>query len=318
VQIGPGQYTLQLSAKQSGQTAAFTDGSLPTGLALGAATTTVQGTDARLKVGDTADAYEVTSSTNTFADVLAGVTVTAARKQAETDPLVTIDLTADTDGIAAKVKALVDNANVALSEIASQTKGKNGPVAGGPLAGDSAMRKITQDILSTVGSGAGALGSFKAVGVSLSQGGQLTFDKDAFVKAYTADPAKTQAYFDSYTEKDSKTDLNPAGKGVEGKFEPGWDVATGLARKLETLALIASEGVVRPDNPTAPKLGIVPGLMQRQNDNIRQLNDQVAAWDTRLELRRSGLEKQFSNLEVALGKMKQQSSWLAGQLAGLA
>ena len=41
-------------------------------------------------------------------------------------------------------------------------------------------------------------------------------------------------------------------------------------------------------------------------------------WDTRLELRRSGLEKQFSNLEVALGKMKQQSSWLAGQLAGLA
>ncbi|HEX8345614.1 MAG TPA: flagellar cap protein FliD N-terminal domain-containing protein, partial [Actinoplanes sp.] len=54
VQIGPGQFTLQLSAKQSGQTAAFTDGSLPTGLALGAATTTVQGTDARLKVGDTA------------------------------------------------------------------------------------------------------------------------------------------------------------------------------------------------------------------------------------------------------------------------
>ena len=43
----------------------------------------------------------------------------------------------------------------------------------------------------------------------------------------------------------------------------------------------------------------------------------MAPWDVRLDLRKTALQRQFSGLEVALGKMQQQSSWLAGQLAGL-
>jgi len=57
--------------------------------------------------------------------------------------------------------------------------------------------------------------------------------------------------------------------------------------------------------------------MERNTKTISSLNDQVSEWDVRLELRRTALQKQFSGLEVALGKMQQQSSWLAGQLAGL-
>jgi flagellar hook-associated protein 2 len=90
-----------------------------------------------------------------------------------------------------------------------------------------------------------------------------------------------------------------------------------VARKLETMALIATEGVVNPLRPDDPKEGILTGLINRRNDNIRGLNDQVSKWDTRLELRKTALQRQFSGLEVALGKMKQQSSWLASQLAGL-
>ena len=59
-------------------------------------------------------------------------------------------------------------------------------------------------------------------------------------------------------------------------------------------------------------------LIERNTATIKGLNDQVSEWDIRLELRKSALQKQFSGLEVALGKMQQQSSWLAGQLAGLA
>jgi flagellar hook-associated protein 2 len=64
-------------------------------------------------------------------------------------------------------------------------------------------------------------------------------------------------------------------------------------------------------------VGLLQNLIQRRNDNIRTLNDQVSAWDQRLEMRKTALQRQFSGLEVALGKMQQQSSWLAGQLAGL-
>jgi flagellar hook-associated protein 2 len=95
-------------------------------------------------------------------------------------------------------------------------------------------------------------------------------------------------------------------------------VAHGIGRKLEALALVASEGVIDPLNPTKAKQGTLQALIQRRNEAIKGLNDQVAEWDVRLELRKTALQKQFSSLEVAMGKMQQQSSWLAGQLAGLA
>ena len=38
---------------------------------------------------------------------------------------------------------------------------------------------------------------------------------------------------------------------------------------------------------------------------------------SRLATRRLALQKQYAGLEVALGKLNSQSTWLAGQLAGL-
>jgi flagellar hook-associated protein 2 len=311
VQTGPGKYTLQLTARTTGAATAFDP---PAGIdpnVLGNGVVTTQGTDAQLTIGSTADAYQVTSASNTFADVLEGVTVTATREQAIGDPRVTINLAADPDAIAAKVQALVDNANVALTEIGNQTRTKSADSAAGALVGDSAMRKLTQDILSTVSGGAGGLGSLSSVGVGLDRSGKLTFDKTKFTDAYSADPAKTQAYFDSYNEV-----ANPLTSTTA--FNPGWDESVGLARKFETLAAQVSEGVILPTDPiTKSKQGTLQGLIQRQTASIQDLNDQVSAWDVRLDLRKSALSRQFSNLEVALGKMKSQSSWLAGQLASL-
>jgi flagellar hook-associated protein 2 len=149
------------------------------------------------------------------------------------------------------------------------------------------------------------------VGVTLNKDGTLAFDKEKFVASFNADPVKTRAYFDSYSDVTHANAYN-------GKFEPGWDTAKGLARKLETIAVRASEGVVNPTNPSAAKQGILQALIERRTSVIEDLNDRVSAWDVRLASRKSALERQFSSLEVALGKMQQQSSWLAGQLAGLA
>jgi flagellar hook-associated protein 2 len=315
VQIGAGTYTLQLTAKESGAAAAATMAMVggPGELTLTGAAVTTQGADARLTVGSGPGAYDVTSKSNTFTDVLAGVTVTAAKVQTDTDVPVTIKLAADVDGIAAKVQALVDNANVALGEIASQSKIKSGEVGAGPLVGDSQMRKLTQDIIGAVTNGFkvsdSSTLSFHDVGISVDRSGKLTFDKTKFTTALAEDPAKTRSYFDTYTEK--------AG-GTDKKFDPGFDTAKGLARTLEAVALIATEGVADPTDTSKPKQGTLQALIQQRNNAIRGLNDQVAAWDIRLESRRSNLQRQFSSLEVSLGKMQQQSSWLAGQLAGLA
>jgi flagellar hook-associated protein 2 len=323
VQVAPGQYTLQLSAKATGAVGDFVS---PAGIdpaVLGSGSVTTQGTDALLSIGTT-NPYYISSSSNTFTDVLPGVTVTAAKQQAADDPPITIGLSEDTAGIADKVQAFVDSVNSVLSEIATQSKVKDGAVAAGPLVGDSAMRNLRQEILGAVASGFGVSGaeSLSEVGVSLDRYGKLTFNKTAFNDAYAADPAKTRTYFDSF-ENNASVPVDPgdpsAVKANDVKFQPGWDTAQlGIARRLETIALKATVGITLPTDPVGtPKEGILPGLMKRRNDSIKTLNDQVAQWDTRLELRRTVLQRQFSNLEVAMGKMQQQSSWLAGQLSSL-
>ena len=50
---------------------------------------------------------------------------------------------------------------------------------------------------------------------------------------------------------------------------------------------------------------------------MKSLNSEIADWNNRLQLRQQTLQRQFTNLETALGKMKNQSNWLAGQIAGL-
>jgi flagellar hook-associated protein 2 len=122
---------------------------------------------------------------------------------------------------------------------------------------------------------------------------------------------KTQAYFDAYKEV-------PHAKTKPDTFDPGWDTADGLARKLQAISVQATEGILLPTDPEGTvKQGTLAGIITRRNESIKGLNDQVAAWDTRLELRKANLQRQFSGLEVALSKLQSQSSWLSGQLAGL-
>jgi flagellar hook-associated protein 2 len=321
VQVSPGRYTIQLTALATGGSTAFGNATapavpgdpqttyIPAGLDLDAGKVTTTGQDAVLTVGsDPGTQFTVTSKSNTFADVLPGVTITVAKKQ--TDNPVTVSLTSDAEGVAAKVQALIENANVALAEIASQTRVKSPEIAAGALAGDSAMRRLGQDVIGAVSGGAGALGSLSQVGVSVTRDGKLAFDKQKFLGALAADPVKTQAFFDGYADV--------AHPGAAVGFNPGWDTANGLGRRLEAIGAVASEGVILPtDSASKVKEGILTGLVNRRNDQIRGLNDQVAAWDNRLSLRKTTLERQWSGLEVALGKLKSQSSWLSGQLAAL-
>ncbi len=342
VRIGPDQYTLQLTAKTTGDASVFPapdeagsfDGIDPGILGVGHITT--QGRDAELLIGND-DPYTIKSATNTFADVLPGVTVTAAKQQAPGDPRVSVDLTANAQGIADKVQALVDGANAVLSEVAAQSKVKNGAVPAGPLVGDSAVRALGQKILSAVAAGIplnGEQQSFSKMGLKLTDGGRLDFKADVFKTEYAKDPALAQSYFAAHTPQADIADINDPRvahlptdeakqrameKANDPKFQPGWDTqGLGLARSLETIALTATEGIALPvDKVGTKRSGVLEGLIQRRNDSIRALNDQVSAWDIRLDMRKTMLQRQFSNLEVAMGKMQQQSSWLAGQLSSL-
>jgi flagellar hook-associated protein 2 len=84
-------------------------------------------------------------------------------------------------------------------------------------------------------------------------------------------------------------------------------VEAGFAQRLETRAKAASDSVD----------GTLTTAIADRQTTVKGYNDQIAAWDVRLNARRTALQRQFANLEVALGRMREQSNWLAGQLASL-
>lgn len=129
VNTGTG-YRLQFSASATGAASTFTvDGLDPV---LGGTVVTAVGADARITIGEGAGAYAVTSPSNSFADVLPGVTVRAV--SASVNP-VTVTVDGNADALADKVSALVDAANAALAEIAAKSAYDTKTNKGGPLTG---------------------------------------------------------------------------------------------------------------------------------------------------------------------------------------
>ena len=81
----------------------------------------------------------------------------------------------------------------------------------------------------------------------------------------------------------------------------------GVAQRLATLG----------NDATNSTTGLITLAINGRQSEIDQLGDAIADWDVRLALRQQTLQRQFSDMEVALGRLRDQSSWLAGQVASL-
>jgi flagellar capping protein FliD len=126
VQISSTEFALQVTSKTTGVASKFSlSGS-------GSFTNPTLGADARIKVGDTLDAFEVASSTNTFANVMPGASFTVSKADATTD--VTLTVSSDPDAVAAKMQAMVDAVNASLAEVRRATNNSKGSTA--TLKGD--------------------------------------------------------------------------------------------------------------------------------------------------------------------------------------
>src|SRR3546814_7912618 len=90
--------------------------------------------------------YSIVNSSNTFADVLPGVSINAL--QADESKPITLKVTPDSAGQTAQVKAMVDAVNNALSHIAANSIYNVEAKTGGPLVGDSLARNLQAKIRS--------------------------------------------------------------------------------------------------------------------------------------------------------------------------
>jgi flagellar hook-associated protein 2 len=288
---GAALYRLQLSSTATGADGAFTvyrgsaaDVTAGTATDLlteaGAAVVkTARDAEVTLWAGTPA-AQTITSSTNTFTDLLPGVNVTVSA--ASTDP-VTVTIARDDAGIAKVASGLVDAMAGIFSFVAQQSATKTGTdaaggtiVTGGPLSGDSQVRQISQALLDAATSPVDGV-SPSTYGISITKDGTVEFSSEAFQKALAADPEKTV--------------------GV-----------------LQTIAQRVADAANRASDSYE---GSLTTLVKSRQSALDGLNDQISEWDTRLADRRATLEKTYAALEVSLSNLKSQSSWLTSQLASL-
>jgi flagellar hook-associated protein 2 len=284
VQVSPGQYRLQLTATSSGTANDFSvTGSGGSALSSLTFSTVTAPRDAMLHVGDAASGYDVTSSSNTIEGLLPGLTVRVGALAAD----VTVSTAQDSTAITSAVQAMVDAMNAALSTIRSQTStgtvGANGTRTGvGGLAGESSMRTLTANLMQAVTHGVGGA-SLSAWGITTTRDGSVTFNADAFGVALADDPAATRRVFTS-------TDA----------------ASTGFATNVAGLA-----------KRTSSSTGTIAMSIQGRNTTITDLSARIADWDDRLAAGRLALQRQYSALETALGRMQSQATWLSGQISSL-
>lgn len=183
-------YRLVLTSSQTGTANALTVSGTGALAGLFAGSTELQAAkDAQLRLGSGAGAILLTQATNTFTDVLPGVTLTA--KQEATGVTVTVG-TDSTNAIDA-VKSFIESYNGAVQHLTDNASYDTTKKAAGVLFSESDLRSrfgsLTQALLQSVSLLPSSLSTLSSVGIDLDyKTGHLSLDEDVLAAKLAADP----------------------------------------------------------------------------------------------------------------------------------
>jgi flagellar capping protein FliD len=293
LQLDSGKFRLQLTSEASGSAGALTVKSA-TETALTAGSKFLVSTPAQDATLDLGGGLQAVSSSNTFADLMTGVSVTVSKDDATP---VTIGVDSDSDAVATKMATLFDAINSALGQVKDYTSNAKGSTAA--LKGDASMTMLAGRLLDAVSSAVGADGSPAKMGIELTKDGLVKFDKAKFVTALKTTPDLAQRMVAG----------TPATAGVNGITGDGDDTAAvpGIASRILGVSKAASNATT----------GSIVALANGKDSLAKDMQTRIDAWDLRLAKRKEMLTQQFTAMETALSSLRNQSTWLAGQISSL-
>ncbi len=274
-------FRLQLSAKEGGAAGVINlDNSLFGDIS--GFTTLTDGVDAKITFQGQ-NPYSITSSSNTFTGLMPGVDVTVT--DITTTPA-TITVEHDFASVADSVEALVKQFNEVKAKLASATKVTPGATKQVPLAFNGNVRRAEQSLLHAFTDPV-AGSTFEApsiAGVELQRDGSLVFNRAKFLEAAESDIDELTQLFTAGTQ---------GGAGV-----------------LDRLVAAADEA-------TTFGTGLLSSAQESEKSRIEAFTEQIDSYETRIARKELQLRKLYSNLEVALGNLQDQSNWLGSQLGSL-
>lgn len=204
VQVGANQYRLQLTSNTTGVLNDLNVASSEFGAGAGGLVTVNAAADAQLTVGTGPGAFTVTSGSNVVSGLLSGVTLTL---QGTTTGPVTVSTSRDASGLADKVQALVDAANKLHQTIASATAYDTNTNTAQALTGDLTARQLANSLAGALEDAVGGSGlvSPGLIGIATDKDGNFSFDRNALLAAYNANPTAVAKMF---TQGGSSTNPN--------------------------------------------------------------------------------------------------------------
>lgn len=133
--------------------------------------------------------YEHRSTTNTFENVVDGVTITALK--ADDDETHTLTIANDTVSTTARVRQFVDAYNALQQQIATLRSYEPATKKAGPLLGDAMLRGIESDVRARLtGAVSGLTGNYQSlasIGITTQRDGSLSLDSAKLTAALDAD-----------------------------------------------------------------------------------------------------------------------------------
>ena len=136
----------------------------------------------------------LTSATNTFSDVVSGVSVTARKVDATA---VRIEIEQDDDSIVDLISDIVTQYNDIVSIIDEQANIDPTTNRGGPLLGDSTLSGLRRQLGTVIASqiGSGSLQSASELGLDSDRDGTLTLDETDLRAKLASDPTGVAEFF---------------------------------------------------------------------------------------------------------------------------
>lgn len=276
---GPNPYRLILTGASTGTSNSINITQNDTSLAFN--TTLQPAQDATFTV----DNMPFTRQTNTVSDVLTGVSIEL--KAADPAKTITVTVQRDAEAITEKVKKLVDAYNGVIGYVKSNNDYDSETKKAYPFFGDSVARSIQDDIrrvfTSSVSGLPDTMNRLLHVGITTDKDGVMSLDSTKLTSALTSD-------FD----------------GVVSLFTKG-TTTTGFAELIYATADSINDIVD----------GRIKGRQDGLSKNIKRIDEDIRQKETQLTAYEEQLRAQFTGLETMLASLNAQSSALTNFFGGM-
>ncbi len=225
------------------------------------------------------DGIDITSSSNTISDVISGVTLTLKK---ESTSSVTVSITNDTSTISQNIQAFVNAYNDVVSYVSANSTYDSTTKKGGPLFGESTPKDIANRMRGLITSRVTGLPedmrTFAQIGISTNRDGTLTLNSSTLNIKLSSD--------------------------LEGVADIFTDSSSGIAKQAYDYI----------DNVTDTIDGAVTIRTKGLNSTVKDISDDIAKLEQRMDRIEQDLRRQFAGLESLLGGITAQGTFLTNQV----